>query len=252
MYLAKAGVQDIWGVGGRLAPKLRAEGVATALALRQFSSKRASQLMGVHGRQLVAELNNISCHTLERIQKPQTTITRGRQFGMDTSELSVVESAIASLGARAAARLRRGEQLARGAAIIIRTNRHKPGYRALTKSVTFVTPTSDTGTICAALIKAVEELFNSHEQYHKADVMLFDLLPNDALQLDIFDQQARPAGHEASRARMAAVDRLNDRFGKGHLIYAAERLSDAWRPRHNLGSPRYTSAWGELPEARVV
>jgi DNA polymerase V len=245
-----------------LAPKLRAEGVATAADLRRFSSKRASQLMGVHGRQLVAELNGISCHPLERLQKPQVTIMRGRQFGMDTGEFHVLESAIASLTARATATLRRADQLARGAAIIIRTNRHKPGYRTLSKSVVFMTPTADTGSICAALIRAAEEIFNPHEQYHKADIMLFDLMPNTALQLDLRSPagetqldlfgKVNVAAHDREQARMAAVDHLNDRYGKGHLIYAAERLSSAWRPRHNLGSPRYTSAWDDLPEARVV
>lgn len=251
LYLSRVPVKDIWGVGWRLSPKLRAEGVVTALDLRHFPIKQASQLMGVHGRQLVTELNGTSSHKLERVSKPQQMIMRGRQFGQDSGEFYVIESAIASLAARAAATLRREHQLTRSASIILRTNRHKPGYRTLTKSVTFLTPTADTGTICSALIAAAEEIFNPREQYHKADVLLSDLLPRTALQTDLLGD-VNVSAHDREEALMATMDRLNERFGKGHLFFAAERLSDVWRPRHFLGSPRYTSSWGELPEVKVV
>jgi len=250
-YLARTPVRDIWGIGWHLSPKLRAEGVSSALDLRQFSTKRASQLMGVHGRQLVAELNGITCHQIEKFHKPQVMIMRGRQFGADTNETYVIESAIASLTAKATATLRRESQLARSATIIIATNRHKPGYRRLSKAVTFMTPTANSGTICAALVQALSTIFNSREQYHKADVLLHDLISVDSVQTDLFGQIS-PAGRDREAALLAALDNLNDRFGKGHLFYAAERLSEAWRPRYHLGSPRYTSSWSELPTVHIV
>jgi DNA polymerase V len=250
-YLADTPVHDIWGVGWRLTPKLRAEGVHTALDLRQFRPSQAGQLMGVHGRQMVAELNGTSCIPLERVGKPQQMINRGRQFGEDTNQFSVIEAAIASLTARAAAHLRREGQVARSATLTLRTNRHKPGYRADTKSVSFMTPTADTGTLCAALIASAEQAFSSHQYYHKADITLYDLSPASALQTDIFGA-VDIAGADKAASRMAAIDTLNARFGKGHLIYAAEQLSQSWHPHHRLGSPRYTSSWDELPEAYVV
>lgn len=250
LYLARTPVNDIWGVGWKLTPKLRAEGVHTALDLRQFSAKRASQLMGVHGRQLVAELNGITCHPLEKFHKPQVMIMRGRQFGADTGEAHIIESAIASLTARAAVALRREQQLARSATVILATNRHKPGYRRLSKSVTFLTPTASAGTICSGLVQAVGEIINPHEQYHKADVILHDLIPISSLQTDVFGQVSS-SGRDREEALLKAVDALNVKFGKGHLFYAAERLSDAWRPRYHLGSPRYTSSWAELPVAHI-
>jgi len=249
--LAAVPVRDIWGVGWRLAPKLQAEGVHTAYDLAHFSIKRASQLMGVHGRQMITELNGIACHPLERPHKPQQMIGRGRQFGEDTNQPGVIEAAVASLTARAAAALRRDGQLARTATVVLRTNRHNPGYQSYTKSVSFITPTADTGTLMAALTRATEEVFNPRASYHKADVILHDLMPTTGFQTDLFGNVS--AGqNDRETARMAAIDHLNDKFGKGHIIYAAERLSDAWRPRHRLGSPRYTSAWAELPEIHAL
>lgn len=249
--LSHTPISDIWGVGWRLTPKLKAEGVHSALDFKNFPIKRASQLMGVHGRQMVAELNGTSCLPLQMHHKPQQQIMRGRQFGEDTNKLAVVEAAVASLTAKAAAHLRREQQLAHQAAVIVHTNRHKPGYQQRSQVVRFAVPTADTGHICAALVKALGEIFSGSQFYHKADVILFDLVTDTTLQTDFFDQAARPQVYDKQKSRMAAVDALNTRFGPNHVRYAAQDLSQAWRPRHNQGSPNYTSNWDELPIIRA-
>lgn len=246
LRLGRTPIQDIWGVGWRLAPKLRAEGVHTALDLKHFNVKRAGQLMGVHGRQMVTELNGISCLPLQTHHKPQQQIMRGRQFGEDTNQISAVEAAVASLTAKAGATLRREQLLARQAAVIIRTNRHKPGYQHRSQIVNFAMPTADTGYICAALTGALGTIFSSSQYYHKADVLLFDLVPQSSLQTDLFGD-VQPQQHERAMSRMAAVDALNAKYGPNHLRYAAQDLSQAWRPRHNMGSPAYTTSWDDLP-----
>ena len=249
-YLRHTPLEDIWGIGWRLTPKLKAEGLHTALDLSGLAPARAGQLMGVHGRQLVAELGGVSCLPLQKHHKPQQMISRGRQFGEDTAQLHVLEAAVASLTVRASVVLRREQQLARRAAVLIRTNRHKPGYRRLQRSVRFATPTADTGLICAALVEALSGLYNPRELYHKADVLLFDLTPQHALQTDLLGTVVVSTA-ERSQARLEAVDALNGRYGAGTVGFAAENLSQAWRPRRNLASPRYTTDWHELPTARI-
>jgi len=117
--------------------------------------------------------------------------------------------------------------------------------------VQFGTPTADTGNICATLIQALEEIFSGHELYHKADVMLYDLIPAQALQTDLLGT-VNPARNDRETARMRAVDSLNGRYGTNHVHYASQDLSQAWRPRFHLGSPRYTSSWAELPVLKPV
>ncbi|PIZ62604.1 hypothetical protein COY17_02315, partial [Candidatus Saccharibacteria bacterium CG_4_10_14_0_2_um_filter_52_9] len=101
-YLLKTPVNEVWGIGWRLAPKLRAEGIYNALELSQMRPQHAKQLMGIHGRQLVAELNGQPCHKLEAFGRIRQTVMHGRMFGEDTSQFNVIEAAIASLTARAA------------------------------------------------------------------------------------------------------------------------------------------------------
>jgi len=176
---------------------------------------------------------------------------RGRQFGHDTREFYVIESAIASLTARAAISLRRQGSLARQATVVLRTNRNKPGYQKVLTSVRFYTPTADTGVITSQLTRMLWQDYKSHLAYHKADVMLYDFVAADKLQTDLLGT-IDVAQSDRSQARMQAVDHINQKHGRGTIKQAAEALSRAWEPRKGLSSPRYTSIWQDLPEANLV
>ncbi len=244
-------VRDIWGVGRRLAPQLQAEGVANATDLANLRSARARQLMGVHGAQMVLELNGTSCIPLERQHKPQKMISRGRTFGEDTNQAHVVEAALASFAAQSAFRLRQSQQLTRRVSIFLNTDRHKPSYRQWGSEVIFGAPTADTGQLISSVITAFGKIYDKSAAYHRASVTLHDLVPDSVFQVDLLGQ-ASPAQHGLKVARSRAVDALNKRFGKRTVRYAAEDLASAWEPRRKLKSPRYTTSWDELPKVRPL
>jgi DNA polymerase V len=240
---------DIWGVGRRLAPKLQTYGLANAEDLRLFSPKLAGQIMGVRGKQLVAELNGISCYGFEMVGRRAKTIARTRTFGEDVSDLYVIESAIASFAAQAAYRLRQSGQLTKYAGLFLTTNRHKPGYKSWTTEVNFAQPTADSGLLAESLIKALSKLHNPANAYHRAGVWLYDFVPDNQLQTDILGQ-VDVSGHQSSQRRMTAFDQVNKRFGRGTIKFAAENLARSWQPRQKLRSPKYVSDWDDLPVVR--
>lgn len=245
-YLQQTPISSIWGIGWRLTPKLRAEGIHTALAVSQLRPQFAQQLMGIHGRQLVAELNGTACHALAPIHKVRQSIMCGRTFGEDTTQFSVVEAAIANLSARACFRLRREGLLARQAVLSLSSNRKKPDYQQIHRVIKLKQPTADSGRLTTQLIQILADNFRPDMLYHRANIGLYDLIAQEGLQPDLFGEVNLATAH-TSQARMAAVDSLNGRYGKGTLRFAAEDLSQAWKPKHALGSPRYTTQWQELP-----
>jgi DNA polymerase V len=243
-------VQEIWGVGWRLAPRLRAEGVSSAWALANLRPQRAQQLMGIHGRQMVAELNGTSCYGLAAEQTAAKSIMRSRTFGEDTAEAHVLEAAIASLSARAAFYLRSQKLLARRIGFFTSTNKHKPGYRRWVREVQLLTPTNDTGQIISLLVKELSDAFSRGQQYHRLGIFMHDFVPEGALQTDLLGY-VDGAAHDRAAARMQALDTINNKWGRGKIYYASEDLSKSWQPKRHIGSPRYVSNWNELPEARI-
>ena len=72
--------------------------------------------------------------------------------------------------------------------------------------------------------------------------MLLDLTPAAAVQGGLFDvpDDAR------AKARMLAVDKLNGRYGRDTVRFAATGIGRAWKLRREFISPRYTTCWEEL------
>jgi DNA polymerase V len=250
-YLAATAIQDVWGIGRRLAPRLRAEGVYTALDLARLRPRYAQQLMGVHGRRLVAELSGQCCHQLEQEGTVRQSIMHGRIFGEDTQQFLVIEAAIASLTNKAASRLRAERLLAQTAVVQLTTNRHKPGYQRLNRQLNFQVPTADGGYITAQLVAAVKASFSPSNWYHRVNIMLYDLVSQDGLQFDLFGNTNLEAAQSAFK-RLWAVDSINKRYGRQTVHYAAEDLSNSWQPKRLLRSPRYTTNWQELPVVHTL
>lgn len=244
-------IKDIWGIGWRLEPKLRAEGISTALHLANMRPQYAAQLMGINGRKLVSELNGAACHELESMGTVAQSILRSRTFGEDTNQAHVLEAAIATLGSQAAFRLRAHGLLARRIGLFTMTNKHKPGFRRWNREIILDTPTNDSGVIISKLVGELDEVFSGNQMYHRLGITLHDFVPEGAVQTDLLgitDTQT----HDKSQARMHAIDTINRKLGKRTVYFAAEDLSKSWQPKHIIRSPRYVSQWDELPIARIA
>jgi DNA polymerase V len=246
LYLGRTPIKDVWGIGRRLEPKLKAEGLYSALDLAGIRPQLGQQLMGIHGRQLIAELNGQACHPLEKFGRIRQSVMKGRMFGADSSDFPVIESAIASLGARAAFSLRREGLLAKQVYIALSSDRHKLDYQRQQISIKLTAPTADTGFITSALVSAVQKQFNPKLKYHRANITLTELIGEVDIQTDIFGEIDMKR-HEANTERLSAIDAINSRYGNQTIYYAAENLSKDWQPRKRLSSPRYTTNWQELP-----
>lgn len=248
-YRQQLPIGDVWGVGWRMTPKLRTYGLETAEDLRRFSPQLAQQLMGIRGRQLIAELNGISCHSFEQIGRKAKSIARTRTFGEDVSDLYIIESAIASFAVQAAFKLRKSGQLTRRAALFLTTSRFKPGYKSWTSEVAFEQPTADSGTLAAALVQSLGQLHNPINLYHRAGVWLYDFIDEQRLQTDLLGH-INLGSHAKSERRMQSFDTINKRYGRGTISFAAEKLAKRWQPKQQLRSPHYVSDWADLPIVR--
>jgi DNA polymerase V len=60
-------------------------------------------------------------------------------------------------------------------------------------------------------------------------------------------------GEKKNEKLMNALDILHSRHGKGTVRFGAEGGKDTpWHMKHPLRSPRYTSAWEDLPVVRIL
>jgi DNA polymerase V len=249
--LRETSVEELWGVGRRQAPKLRARAVATALDLSRLAETQARSYFGsVQGGRLQAELTGLSCFPLEAVGKEQKMISATRTFGEDTSEPHVIEAALASFVTRATTRLRQQDLLAGKIGIFLTTNRHKPGYRRIYKEIKLKHPTSDTGYLTHLAVWLFSTAHQKGTQYHRGGASLSNLSSAKAFQVDLLDPASLTGFNKAQR-RMRSIDAIRQKHGHKGLHYAAEDLALSWVPKRNSKSPRYTTSWSELPRAKI-
>ncbi len=92
-------------------------------------------------------------------------------------------------------------------------------------------------------------LFRTGDAYRKAGVLLPDVIQADQAPADLF---AETHGDDArSRGRMAVLDAVNRRYGRGSLRYAGQLVGADWQRRVGRGSGASTTRWAGLPVVRA-
>lgn len=84
--------------------------------------------------------------------------------------------------------------------------------------------TADTRVLTQWAIRILRRIYRPGFGYHKAGVMLLDLVPAAKRQLALFDSQGG-AGDARSGKLMAVLDDINQRYGRQSLRLAAEGSS---------------------------
>ena len=242
--LSQLPCDEVWGVGRRLAPKLRAERILTAQHLRDAADDVLRSLGGVTLLRVAMELRGISCHEERDYDADPDSISCSRSFGEPATTQEALAESLASFTAQAATKLRRHGLLAAGCNIYAQIFAEGGGGDCVGRTVMFPSPTDATNVILRGISDEVKYLYLPGVRYRKTGIVFFGLeKPSVARQADLFDETP-----PAERSRLyAAVDALNARYGKGKVFSAAEGIGKkSWHMKRQKLSPRPTTRWDEL------
>jgi DNA polymerase V len=129
-------------------------------------------------------------------------------------------------------------------AVWIEANSFKPSDRqySASKSVRLPVATADTRKLITAAIAGLAIIFKPRlpSQEGRRDLHRFGERGPGASRPVHRPDDAR------SMARMAAIDALNARYGRGAVAFGTAGERQAWGLRREFISPRYTTVWDEL------
>ncbi len=240
-------IEDIWGIGRRLAPKLRDKGVSKALQLTQASDAWLRAQFNITGLRMVDELRGQPRLSFGDSHDQRKTIMRSRSFGHTVRSQHELEQAVATFTAQAAARLRAQDSVCRGVVVFLTEKKDEIGrFRSSSHAVTLTEASAHTGQLIGAALQALETVYDEGAAYKKAGIVLVDIRDVHAWQLSLIESEH--GRREAGVSLMNAVDALNKRYGSGTVWNASESRADAnWHSKQELRSPRYTTSLSELP-----
>ena len=248
--LHQTAVGEVWGIGARGVRRLASRGIRTALDLARADGAWVRRKMTVTGARTRLELQGIPCLGLEEAPPARHSIACSRSFGAPVTSREDLRGAALSFIARAAEKLRQ-QGLRAGCLMVYTGYRDRDGeHRMRTDGRTISLPlaTADTAVLNQEAARLLAELYRPDREYRKAGVVLAELAPAGVRQGHLF------AGFDHERDReplMGALDRINRRWGKDTVQYAAAGLHKSWLPRQAMQSPAYTTDWQQLPRVRA-
>ena len=251
-WMSETEVGEVWGVGKKIAKKLKAQNIHSVLDLLQASPQAMRQQFGVVMERLCYELHGTSCLALEEVAPAKQQIIASRSFGkLVTSQVELAES-VATHTARAAEKLRSQNSVTGALTVFIQTNPFKQDEPQHHQSITvpLADVTDNTLTLTNAALAGLKQIYQPNFRYKKAGVVLNLICDKPTVQQSLFED-VETKGRSAHL--MKAVDAINTRFGNAVIRSAAAGTNGAkqeWQMRSNNRSPNYTTSWDELPVAR--
>ena len=250
--LATTLVEEVWGVGRRIAAQLHESGIHTVLDLARLDPATVRSRWNVVLERTVRELQGMQCIDLDDAPAPKKQIACTRSFGQAITELVPLVEAVSEFASRAAEKLRKHGGLASQLLVFCHTSPFRPGPRFNRSIVVPLRrPTADTGELVSAAAASMRRIYKPGYKMAKAGVMLLDLVPGGVLQGEV---DLEEKDHRDRTRLMVALDALNQRYGKGTVHSAntgGTNKRQAWVMKQERRTPQYTTRWEDVPVAKA-
>ncbi len=240
---------DIWGVGPQYRKLLLEKGFKTAAELLTASEDWIRTHMSVVGQRLLFELRGIRAIEWEDAPPAKKNICTARSFGKLLTDIKDISQAVASHAATCARKLRNDGSCAKNVHVFLQTNPYRSEDKQYLAGITITLPvaTSNSTEIIKYAIRALHLVFRPGFNYLKAGVMIMEIVPQDQVQLGMFDQRDR----SKDLRLMNALDRSNKAFGKDVVRYGTHGYGKDWKLRAEKLSPCYTTRLSDVMKVKA-
>lgn len=241
-------IDDVWGIGRRLAPKLMEKGVSTALDFVQRPRNWVKANLNVNGLRTWEELQGRKCVEEESSDRRQSICT-SRSFADMIDDPQELTLRISDFAAMCARKLRDESSAASEVTVFMYTNRFREDLDQYFPSATIrlEVAASSTQEIVGAALQAFNMIFKNGYKYKKAGVIVSDITASDAVQTSLFDfdEQIRQK-HDRISQVMDAVNssRTLLRLGTQRPGHYSDGIRSDFRSR------LYTTNLDEIIEVR--
>lgn len=221
--LATLPINEVWGIGRAHSAFLSQNGIATASDFFKMSEIYVRHSMKMGGWNTWKELHGEPSIDIER-NAVQKSMMQSLTFTYMTDQKAKLKPMIADFSSKLAFKLREQHSICGSVTLFMRTNRHRPDLPQYSASDTIKLsmPTQDTRVIIDTALKLLDKIFAPGYMYKKMGIVLTDIVPADAVQLDLFAKNDL----KRSEKLMRAMDEINNKFGS-ETIHSALSGTDA-------------------------
>ena len=228
IILRRTPIEDVWGIGRRLAYSLQSRGIKTAADFVRMPPSLVRSLYSVTLERTQRELMGHDCQIVNPVNIAHKTIMTSRTFGKIITSYDEIADAIVSFAEKTARQLRNEDSVAGSIMTYVRGDRFREDLPFYSNScqLRLDTPSNDTMTIVQRALNALNNIWREGYAYRKAGVMALDIEHGGAIQLNLFDQ----VDHGKLRRLMTSIDGINDHYGTRSVKLAPGISRGEWAP----------------------
>ena len=228
IILRRTPIEDVWGIGRRLAYSLQNRGIKTAADFVKMPPSLVRALYSVTLERTQRELMGHDCQIANPVTIAHKTIMTSRTFGKIITSYDEIADAIVSFAEKTARQLRAEGSVAGSIMTYVRGDRFRKDLPFYTNScqLRLDTPSSDTMTIVRQALNAFNNIWREGYTYRKAGVMALDIEHGGAIQLNVFD----PEDHGKLRRLMTSIDDINNQYGTRSVKLVPGLHRGEWSP----------------------
>ena len=235
IILRRTPIEDVWGIGRRLAASLQARGIKTAADFVKIPPSLVRSQYSVTLERTQRELMGYDCQIANPVTIAHKTIMTSRTFGKVLYNRDEIADAVVSFAERTARQLRAEGSVAGSVMTYLRGDRFREDLPFYSNScqLQLATPSSDTMTIVKMALNALNNIWRDGFGYRKAGVMTLDIQHGGGIQLNVFD----PEDHGKLRRLMTSIDSINNMYGRHSVKLAPGLQRGGWAPNQNHFKP---------------
>lgn len=203
-------IEDVWGVGRRLAPRMHASGIRTALDYVTRPESWVRSNFNIPGVRTWEELQGRACVEEDREERRKSICT-SRSFSDMISDEDELCLRVSDFAASCAHKLREEGSAAGEVTTFLYTNRFREDMRQYFPSATvrLAVAANSTHEIVGAALRAFRTIYRPEYMYKKAGVIVNAIVPADAVQSSLFDND------EELRDRQERLSKVMDAVNAG-------------------------------------
>ena len=254
IILRRTPIEDVWGIGRRLAYSLQSRGIKTAADFVRMPPSLVRSLYSVTLERTQRELMGHDCQIVNPVNIAHKTIMTSRTFGKIITSYDEIADAIVSFAEKTARQLRNEDSVAGSIMTYVRGDRFREDLPFYSNScqLRLDTPSNDTMTIVQRALNALNNIWREGYAYRKAGVMALDIEHGGAIQLNLFDQ----VDHGKLRRLMTSIDGINDHYGTRSVKLAPGISRGEWAPSqshiHTTSKTLQFMTLSRLPRRRDI
>jgi DNA polymerase V len=246
-FLEKMPVEEIWGIGSKLAERCKKMKSFTAWDFANMPDGVLKKEFSVVGLRLAMELRGESCLSVNEIRDPKKSISCAKSFPRPFQMLEEISPVLASYTAEVSEELRDENQLASLLSVWLVGK----DYEVVSASRTLLQPSSYTPELVQQAKTILNAIYKPGKLYKKVGVMLSGLVPENPWQQDLFAEEKKDsASCEKEKKVMQLLDKLNSEFGKKSIYFAGEQGKEKKGRKKNV-TKRFTTSWNDLLTIKI-